>query len=563
MTMNVSELLTFKPSKPLKRQADEADLEEETESKRTTSSKKDTRMGHQGEEKSTLSNEEKLRLLQMTEEKDEEREELDPLALKRMLLSFEKRVSRNQEMRVKYPDAAEKFMESEVELYEEIQKLHVVATAPELYHIIIDSNSIQTLLGLLHHENTDISLAVIDLLQEMTDVDTLTESEEGAELLIDALLKGQIISILVQLVEKLNESVKEEAEGVHNALAVVENMSELRNEVVVRSSGEQGLIKWLLKRIAVRQYDANKLYSSEILAILLQSHEGNQKLVGDLNGVDVLLQALSYYKKRDPALSDEMEAMDNLFDCMCSALMYPPNRTRFLEGEGPQLMLLMLKGKKLVAKPRALKVLNHAMSGMEGAANCTKFIDIYGLRSLFPSFMKIPKARKGGPSQVETEEHVCSIIASLLRNTRGQMKDRLYGKFTENDHEKVDRLLELHFNYLSRVQEVDHQIRREKEQHCRHGNEEEESEDALYLRRLDGGLFTLQLVDYIILELCTCGVESIRDRISRILRTRNSSLSVVKKVMEEYAYNLGDGDHDNHQSENNEQHNLLDKIKQL
>ena len=34
----------------------------------------------------------------------------------------------------------------------------------------------------------DITIAVVDLLQEMTDVDTLTESEEGANILIDALV---------------------------------------------------------------------------------------------------------------------------------------------------------------------------------------------------------------------------------------------------------------------------------------------------------------------------------------------------------------------------------------
>lgn len=35
---------------------------------------------------------------------------------------------------------------------------------------------------------TDISIAIIDLFQEMTDVDTLNESEEGATALIDALV---------------------------------------------------------------------------------------------------------------------------------------------------------------------------------------------------------------------------------------------------------------------------------------------------------------------------------------------------------------------------------------
>ena len=35
---------------------------------------------------------------------------------------------------------------------------------------------------------TDISVAVVDLLQEMTDVEALADSEEGASMLIDALV---------------------------------------------------------------------------------------------------------------------------------------------------------------------------------------------------------------------------------------------------------------------------------------------------------------------------------------------------------------------------------------
>ena len=44
-----------------------------------------------------------------------------------------------------------------------------------------------------------------------------------------------------------------------------------------------------------------------------------------------------------------------------------------------------------------------------------------------------------------------SIITSLLRNCRPNQRTRLINKFTENDHEKVDRLLELHFKYLEKV----------------------------------------------------------------------------------------------------------------
>lgn len=52
-------------------------------------------------------------------------------------------------------------------------------------------------------------------------------------------------------------------------------------------------------------------------------------------------------------------------------------------------------------------------------------------------------------------EHVISIIASMLRNCKGQQRQRLLSKFTENDYEKVDRLMELHFKYLEKVEEVE------------------------------------------------------------------------------------------------------------
>ena len=49
---------------------------------------------------------------------------------------------------------------------------------------------------------------------------------------------------------------------------------------------------------------------------------------------------------------------------------------------------------KKMSRYSAVKVLNHAMQGIEGADNCNKFVDILGLRSIFPLFMKTPKTQK-------------------------------------------------------------------------------------------------------------------------------------------------------------------------
>ena len=49
-----------------------------------------------------------------------------------------------------------RFMESELDLNDIIQEMHVVATMPDLYHLLVELNAVQSLLGLLGHDNTDI-----------------------------------------------------------------------------------------------------------------------------------------------------------------------------------------------------------------------------------------------------------------------------------------------------------------------------------------------------------------------------------------------------------------------
>lgn len=137
-------------------------------------------------------------------------------------------------------------------------------------------------------------------------------------------------------------------------------------------------MQWLLRRIKTKTpFDANKLYASELLSILLQHTPENRLLLGDLDGIDVLLQQLAvciyiflnlyiklnhlkinylqYYKRHDPQTAEEQEMMENLFNVLCSSLMATVNRDRFLRGEGLQLMNLMLREKKM-SRNGSLKV---------------------------------------------------------------------------------------------------------------------------------------------------------------------------------------------------------------
>ncbi|KAF7199555.1 beta-catenin-like protein 1 [Nothobranchius furzeri] len=474
-----------------------------------------------------------------------EAEPIDESSVKKMILTFEKRSYKNQELRIKFPDNPEKFMESELDLNDIIQEMHVIATMPDLYHLLVELNAVHSLLGLLGHENTDVAIAVVDLLQELTDIDTLHESEEGAEVLIDALLEGQVVALLVQNMERLNEQVKEEADGIFNTLAIIENMAEFRPGLCTEAA-QQGLMQWLLKRIKAKMpFDANKLYCSEILAILLQNNDSTRELLGEMDGIDVLLQQLSVFKRHNPNTAEEQEMMENLFDALCSCLMLPSNRDRFLKGEGLQLMNLMLREKKM-SRTSALKVLDHAMIGPEGADNCHKFVDILGLRTIFPLFMKTPKKmKKTGTSEKEHEEHVCSVIASMLRNLKSQQRTRLHNKFTENDCEKVDRLMELYFKYLEAVQQADKRIEGEKHEMVRRGEILDDSmEDEFYLRRLDAGLFVLQLLCYIMVEISNSGISQLHQRVHQILNVRGGSIKIVRHILREYVESIGDGKSD-------------------
>merc|ERR1719378_225504 len=462
-----------------------------------------------------MSSEERDKINKIVEEgADVESVTLDETGVKKILLGFEKKVSKNQEMRIKFPDQPDKFMMSEMELHDGLRELQNVSTVPHMYPIMVELNCVSTLLGLLSHDNTDIAVAAIDVIQELTDVDTM------------------------------DENVKEESDGVHNTLAIIENIVELKPEIC-KDVAEAGFMNWLIKKLKVKvPFDENKLYASEILSILLQTEPENRKLFGELDAIDILLQQLAYYKRHDPGQSEEIEMMENLFDCLCSLLLETDNRDRFLRGEGLQLMNLMLREKKK-SRAGALKVLSHALTGAEGTDNCIKFVDILGLRTLFPLFMKTPaRNKRAGVSSEEHEERTVSILASLLKNVTGnnnasKQRERILVKFTENDHEKVDRLMELHDKYVAKVEAADNEI--DDEIRTLEGTEAEPGEDEIYMKRLDAGLFTLQLVDFIILDISCCGASTIKSRVMQTLNMKGGSSKVLRDVVREYASNLGPG----------------------
>uniref|UniRef100_A0A5K3FNV3 Beta-catenin-like protein 1 n=3 Tax=Mesocestoides corti TaxID=53468 RepID=A0A5K3FNV3_MESCO len=493
--------------------------------------------------------------------------------VRKMCSLLEKRILANQEARTKFPDQPTKFMDSEVELQETLESMQILSANPNLYGVLAaQSRPLHLLIGLLSHDNTDISVNVVDLLHSLLEPTGLKDADPGAVgPLLDFFFSNQLVQLLTQNLARLDESVRDEAEGVHTTLGIIESLLDIRPEMAV-TIAQQGIYAWLLRRIQRRQFDKNKLYVSEVLSILLQLDDANKTRLGDMDGIDVLLQQLAVYKRHDPSTREEAEMMYNLFDCLCSTLMLATNKDKFLKGEGVQLMNLMLR-ERHAARDCALKVLDYAMSvvvptegSAEGggafllsegeaaaAANCNKFVEVLGLRTIFPLFMHSPQAKGAklaaairekslpGPTSAEMEEHIISIVAALLRQCTGQFLQRVLAKFTENEHEKVDRLVELHFQYHDRVTKANAKIESLRQRLSNRPDvSSEELEEIVELKRMDSGLLSLQLIDVSLLDIAVNGQPSIFPCLQRLMKMRGASTSALVQTVRDYAESLGE-----------------------
>ncbi|MCO5568835.1 hypothetical protein L7F22_022536 [Adiantum nelumboides] len=141
----------------------------------------------------------------------------------------------------------------------------------------------------------------------------------------------------------------------------------------------------------------------------------------------------------------------------------------------------------------------------------------------------IPTKAKHGSSRDKEEilEHAVSIIASLLGGlTRGSRKERLIGKFTENEFEKIDRLMELYVRYMNRVKVETKRLE------TLDLDDVEMDEEDRYLARMDAGLYTLQLLALILSHAWASENQGIRDRIDLLLKQQRLSRKDVAQILQ-------------------------------
>ncbi|KAK5055245.1 hypothetical protein LTR84_012995 [Exophiala bonariae] len=429
-------------------------------------------------------------------EEGQAEEKFDSPWLRRTAINFERKINKNAELRAKFEGDPLKFVASEADLDTEIKGLSLLSEHGELYEEFVKMGCANSLIGLLAHENTDIAIGVSELLAELTDEDSTT-TEEQWQTLVKAMIQSDVVGLLTSNLTRLDEANETDRSGIYHILNVFENiLSETKNMEIVGSN--DNLINWLLMRIKKIDVNArgkvgqNRQYAAEILAILLQSSRPNRDRFAIKEGVDALLELLSIYRKRDPEKeSDEEEFAENLFDCLASVVEERLGGQKFIEGEGVELCLIMIREGRL-AKLRALRVLDHAMSGGNAPPVCARLVNAAGLKTIFGLLMKGKRAERS------LIEHLIGMLASLLRYLPGgsAVRIRALAKFVEKDYEKLLKLVELRREYKTRLIKVDAQIQKEREDLS--PSQIEDREDEWLSRRLDAGLFSLQSIELIL-----------------------------------------------------------------
>jgi beta-catenin-like protein 1 len=179
---------------------------------------------------------------------------------------------------------------------------------------------------------------------------------------------------------------------------------------------------------------------------------------------------------------------------------------------------------------------------------------------VLPFSLPTQQAKKGKSAQPAQEDnaHVLNIIGSLFTSLESDtpLRTRLLAKFVESGYEKIDRMLELREHAEARLAVTEREIAGERRDlEIAKQEVDETMEDVWDLRRLDGGQFTLQSIDYILawISMEDDGVRTladtdfvdgtypllqIRGHLQQLLSRKNKTLQAIANTLKKYLENI-------------------------
>ena len=393
-------------------------------------------------------NEDVEKILKQSEEIDSQ---FDKSTLVELLHSIRKKYDSDIMLRNKYKNDSMKYCTIEEKLHEDLVVMQRLAAYPNLLSSFISHNGIEIIVLILSHPNIDIVSAMLSLIVEITESDFLNDIEDPKSF-IELLISNSIFDRIAETLYKIDSNDEDSSQYYSDILGIFENFIDVYEksaELIGTTKALGWMLQMIRKNCTVDSADIAEgdvcLFCSEVLAMLVQFSGENQKRFAKMEGVPILINVLVNIKEntnRKILIGNQEELVNNIVDCICSALLYEENKKMFAMADGVNIMIDFMRENNTF-RHLGIKILNFAIQNSKD--NAIQFVESNGLCVLFPYFMSrgMKKIKKEIVSK--GEESSIEIIVNLLRYVNGVNYDRVIYKFKENNNEKIKRLIEVYY----------------------------------------------------------------------------------------------------------------------
>jgi len=271
-----------------------------------------------------------------------------------------------------------------------------------------------------------------------------------------------------------------------------------------------------------------------------------------MNGIEILIQVIAPYRKKQPETDLDTELLENACIAMSSCISFSvPNMTAFLDAQGVELIIRCVK-ERVHAGGCGLKLLDFFDEDQVYKQGAERVVTASGLKFLFPIFLgnRIPKPWSTPTTPKAKREWFHSIKTQTVRifyalalqlddSSPEDAKARFLAKFAGEDMKYCDRLVELLFEYDERVRKAEFNFYRSSDV-----DESLVAEDDLALAVMEAKLKAGGDVYYrvgAITAYVAANSKKCHERILSQLHLQQSGISLIKGALIDFRSSLKNG----------------------
>jgi beta-catenin-like protein 1 len=484
-------------------------------------------------------------------------------------------IDENIQRRIRHSNEPNKYFESEFQLNNTIKLFQTYNDTPEVYPALAAKNAVSILFQLLvDHNNPLIHATILETLNQLFDEQLVTDknNEQLIKPLVAEFINNDGVNILLKFLLQIpskpkkssNSDDQEAQEQFHyNILALIDVFTLIQPDHIIKiveNDAQHTLILTLIKQITQNNPETKEssegfseivLESSEILAALLQAlgHDRIQRIFNspavnsEFSCLEKLIEALAVYRNVDPRAAEEKEFVHNLISIICSVIENSSEaiQSQLIELEWTELLILLMKSVVSFISPLTIKLLDYSIS--ENQLLCANFVENHGLKYLFSLFLQKFSFKQGKSAKSQQFTRILSIVCQLFYHLPHNILSlRLLKKFEENYYEKLDYLMELFIEKYNEIQQKTAEILGKSGQ-----SSETLAQTMIYAVQSELGLFDLQLLSVLVVQLYTSSAHNYKKRINLLLNQYDLGVEKsVKPILQQFYDSLSSERAENH-----------------